>query len=177
MATSPPSGSAEHILLVGMMGAGKSSVGSLLAQRLGRPFLDVDAWIEDEEGLSIATIFETRGEAAFRDLEARVLESFLANTVASVLSVGGGAVVDPRNRAALSSHGQVVWLRATDATLASRVGGGAGRPLLAGKDPATELARLALARSPLYTELADVIVDVDDLTPHDVVDRVVAALR
>jgi shikimate kinase len=159
-----------------MMGAGKTSVGELLAQRLGRPFLDVDAWIEDEEGVSIATIFETRGEAAFRNLEARVLESFLANTVASVLSVGGGAVVDARNRDALSSHGQVVWLRATDATLANRVGDGVGRPLLAGKDAATELARIALDRSPMYTEVADVIVDVDDLTPNDVVDRVVDAL-
>lgn len=176
MATSPPSGSAEHVLLVGMMGAGKTSVGQLLAQRLGRPFLDVDAWIEDEEGVSIATIFETRGEAAFRNLEARVLESFLANTVASVLSVGGGAVVDARNRAALSSHGKVVWLRATDATLAGRVGDGVGRPLLAGKDAATELARIALDRSPMYTEVADVVVDVDDLTPDDVVDRVVDAL-
>jgi shikimate kinase len=159
-----------------MMGAGKTSVGQLLARRLGRPFLDVDAWIEDEEGVSIASIFEIRGEAAFRNLEARVLESFLANTVASVLSVGGGAVVDARNRAALSSHGQVVWLRATDATLADRVGDGVGRPLLAGKDAATELARIALDRSPMYTEVADVIVDVDDLTPNDVVDRVVDAL-
>ena len=158
------------------MGAGKTSVGKLLAQRLGRPFLDIDAWIEDEEGVSIATIFETRGEATFRDLEARVLESFLANTVPSVLSVGGGAVLDVRNRAALISHGQVVWLRATDATLVGRVDDGAGRPLLAGKDAATELARIALARSPIYTEVADVIVDVDELTLDDVVDRVAAAL-
>ena len=68
MATSPTSGSSEHILLVGMMGAGKSSAGKRLAEKLGLPFFDVDAWIEDEEGLSIATLFETRGEAAFRDL-------------------------------------------------------------------------------------------------------------
>ena len=87
-----------------------------LADRLGRPFFDVDTWIEDEEGLSVATIFETRGEAAFRDLEAKVLSSFLANPVASVLSVGGGAVTDTRNRAAMMTGQQVVWLRATNAT-------------------------------------------------------------
>jgi shikimate kinase len=176
MATSQASGSAEHILLVGMMGAGKSSVGKRVADRLGRPFFDVDTWIEDEEGLSIASIFKTRGEAAFRTLESKVLTSFLANPVASVLSVGGGAVVEARNRTAMIDQQSVVWLRASDATLVSRVGNGSDRPLLAGKDPATELARLSNRRTPMYTEVADVIVDVDDLTLDDVVDRVVAAL-
>jgi len=158
------------------MGAGKSSVGKLLADRLGRPFFDVDAWIEDEEGMSIATIFQTRGEAAFRDLEADVLASFLANPNASVLSVGGGAVTESRNRSAMSGLERVVWLRATDATLASRVGAGDERPLLAGKDAATELARLSQDRTPMYSEVADVIVDVDDLSLDDVVDRVAAAV-
>lgn len=159
-----------------MMGAGKSSVGPRLAQRLARPFFDVDAWIEEEEGLSISAIFETRGEPAFRDLEAAVLSSFLANPVASVLSVGGGAVTDERNRGALTRHPCVVWLRATDATLSSRVGEGTGRPLLAGADAASEVARLSSDRTPMYTEVADVIVDVDDLTIDDVVEHVVAAL-
>jgi len=159
-----------------MMGAGKSSVGERLAERLARPFFDVDAWIEDEEGLSISTIFETRGEAAFRDLEATVLESFLANPVASVLSVGGGAVTEQRNRTAFVEQQRVVWLRATNATLTSRLGNGSGRPLLAGKDPSAELARLSGLRDRMYTEVADVVVDVDDLTIDDVVDHVVAAL-
>src|SRR4051794_12252073 len=103
MATSPPSTepSTEHVVLVGMTGAGKSSVGERLATRLGRPFFDVDRWIEDEEGLSVATIFETRGEPAFRQLEARVLPSFLANSVACVLSLGGGAVTNPAIRETL----------------------------------------------------------------------------
>ena len=137
MATLPASGSSDHILLVGMMGAGKSSVGKRVADKLGRPFFDIDAWIQDEEGLSIATIFETRGEAAFRDVEAKVLASFLANPNASILSVGGGAVTDARNRTAMKAGQHVVWLRATDATLAARVGVGPDRPLLAGKDKAT----------------------------------------
>jgi shikimate kinase len=177
MATSPASGSAGHILLVGMMGAGKTSVGKLLAERLDLPFFDVDAWIADEEGVSISAIFETRGEAAFRELETKVLASFLANPNASVLSVGGGAVTDARNRTAMLDQRHVVWLRASDATLASRVGNGSDRPLLAGTDPATELARLSDTRTPMYTEVADVIVDVDDLTLDDVVGRVVAALQ
>jgi shikimate kinase len=176
MATSQASDSAEHIVLVGMMGAGKTSVGKLLADRLDRPFFDVDAWIEDEEGVSIAGIFETRGEAAFRDLEVKVLESFLVNPNASVLSVGGGAITDSRMRTMMNDHNRVVWLRATPETLAERVGDGSKRPLLAGKDPAAELARRSTERTPMYTEVADVIVDVDDLSLDDVVDRVAVSL-
>jgi len=176
MAISQASGSTEHILLVGMMGAGKTSVGERLAARMGRPFFDVDAWIADEEGVSISTIFETRGEAAFRNLEVKVLASFLANQIASVLSVGGGAVTESQNRAVMVERQHVVWLRATDATLASRVGDGSDRPLLAGKDLASELARLSKDRAPMYAEVADLIVDVDDLTLDDVVDSVVAGL-
>jgi len=176
MATLPGSGSSDHILLIGMMGAGKTSVGKRLADKLGRPFFDVDAWIEDEEGVSISTIFETRGEAAFRDLEASVLGSFLANPKASVLSVGGGAVTESRSRDVLDGAGQVVWLRANAATLAARLGNCSDRPLLAGKDTAAELARLSQLREPMYRAAADVVVDVDDLTLDDVVARVVAAL-
>jgi shikimate kinase len=176
MATSPASGSSEHILLVGMMGAGKSSVGKRLADKLDLPFFDVDTWIQDEEGVPISTMFETRGESAFRELEARVLASFLANPNASVLSVGGGAVTESRNRTAFNDQ-RVVWLRASPATLASRVGDGSDRPLLAGKDAAAELARLSQIREPMYTEVADVVVDVDDLALDDVVDRVAAALQ
>ncbi len=175
MATSPPSADPEHIVLVGMMGAGKTSVGALLAERLHRPFFDVDAWIENEEGVSIATLFQTRGEAAFRELEANVLASFLANPVASVLSVGGGAVTHDGNRRAMAQK-RVVWLRATHPTITSRVGDGSDRPLLAGKDIPAELARLSAERLPMYAEVADVVVDVDDQTLDDVVDRVVAAL-
>ncbi|MCU1450922.1 MAG: Shikimate kinase [Acidimicrobiales bacterium] len=177
MATSKASGSsAEHIVLVGMMGAGKTSVGQLLARRLDRPFFDVDAWIEDEEGTSIASLFQSRGEAAFRDLEARVLPSFLASRVACVLAVGGGAVTEERNRTALNGEARVVWLRATDQTLVGRVGDGSDRPLLAGKDVPAELAGLSLRRTPMYTEVADVVVDVDGLTPDEIVDRITAAL-
>jgi len=177
MATSPPSAERTgHIVLVGMMGAGKSSIGELLAQRLGRPFFDVDAWIENEEGVSIETLFSARGESAFRDLEARVLPSFLASPDACVLAVGGGAVTDERSRGALSGEGRVVWLRARTETLAGRVGDGSGRPLLAGIEVGAALARLSSERDTLYGEAADVIVDVDELAPDEVVDRILEAL-
>jgi shikimate kinase len=174
MATS--TASADHVVLVGMMGAGKSSVGRLLAERLDRPFFDVDAWIVDEEGMSIAALFKAWGETGFRDLEARVLPSFLANPVASVLAVGGGAVTEQRNRAVLHGEERVVWLRASDETLLGRVGDGSDRPLLAGKDIPAELARLTVERAPMYAEVADVIVDVDGLTADEIVERIAAAL-
>jgi shikimate kinase len=159
-----------------MMGVGKSSVGELLARRMERPFFDVDAWIEHEEGLSIAELFQARGERSFRELEARVLPSFLSGSVACVLSVGGGAVTEARTRGVLSGELRVVWLRATTDTLAERVGLESDRPLLAGKDVRTELARLSSERAPLYTEVADFVIDVDGLTADQVVDRIVAAL-
>ena len=174
MATSTPS--ADHVVLVGMMGAGKSSVGERLADRLGRPFFDVDAWIEDEEGMSIAEIFRSRGEGAFRDLEAGVLPAFLSNPTASVVSVGGGAVTNDRSRELLVGA-RVVWLRADHETLATRVGDTSSRPLLAGGDALGELARLSEEREPFYAEVADVIIDVDGLTLDDVVESVVAAVQ
>src|SRR5437588_1625661 len=123
MATSRPSAEpAHHVVLVGMMGAGKSSVGALLAERLGLQHFDVDAWIEDEEGASIGTIFATRGEAAFRALEAQMLPSFLAAERPCVLSVGGGAVTQEGTREKLAGAGRVVWLRARTDTLVERGG-------------------------------------------------------
>src|SRR5205085_292362 len=113
--------------------------------------------------VSIATMFAARGETAFREVEARALPSFLAASTASVLSVGGGAVIDVRNRQALAGQ-DVVWLRASPETLAGRVGDGSGRPLLGGEDVPVALARLSGQREPLYTEVADVVVDVDELT-------------
>jgi len=174
MATSQASGS--HVVLVGMMGAGKSSVGKLLAERLDRPFLDVDAWIEDEEGMSIAELFRARGEAAFRDLEASVLPSFLANPSASVLSLGGGAVMNARVRMLLA-RACVVWLRADHDTLVARVGDASTRPLLSDRNVDEELARLSEERAPVYAAVADVVVDVDGLSLDDVVDRVAAGVR
>ncbi len=172
---------AEHLLLVGMMGAGKSTVARLVAARLGRPHIDTDVEVERAAGSSVSEIFSTRGEAGFRAEEARVLTSILAGGVPAVISVGGGAILDPGQRSALRAAGPVVWLRARPGTLARRVGKGVGRPLLAGagdgmsEGPAGVLARIEAERRALYEEVASVVIDVDDLTPGAVADRVVRA--
>jgi shikimate kinase len=174
MATSRPS--AERVILVGMMGAGKTSIGQRLAERLGWRYLDSDDQVERNTGRTVPEIFETDGEAAFRSEEGRALAEAVTRPEPSVVAAAGGAVLDRGNRELLRRAGPVVWLRAQPATLAARVGNGAGRPLLS-PDPAEALPRLDAERRPFYAEVADVVVDVDDLTPDQVVDRILAALQ
>ncbi|MGH9088283.1 MAG: shikimate kinase [Acidimicrobiales bacterium] len=159
------------ILLVGMMGAGKTTVGHLLAGRFGCAYVDSDREVEEVTGHSVAELFASGGEGSFRSLETDALRRAVAGDDAVVVSVAGGAVLDPGNRELIRRSGTVVWLRADPATLARRVGTGAGRPLLDG-DPAGALRRLDAARRPLYAEVADVVVDVDDLGPDAVAERV-----
>jgi len=164
-----------RLLLIGMMGAGKTTVGRLAADRLGWPYLDSDLEVEAATGRTVAEIFAEEGESAFRAAEAEALASALSVEPA-VVSVAGGAVLEPANRTRIAQAGTVVWLRAEVATLACRVGDGAGRPLLAG-DPAAALARLDAVRRPLYAELADAVVDVDGLDPEQVAKAALAALE
>ncbi|HWG74743.1 MAG TPA: shikimate kinase [Acidimicrobiales bacterium] len=166
----------SRVLLIGMMGAGKSTVGNILAGRLGWPYLDSDAEIMRTTGMSVPEIFEARGEAAFRAEEARVLAEATTSSEPAVIAVAGGAVLDPDNRRRVQAAGLVVWLRADIATLAARVGAGAGRPLL-GDDPRGALGRLYTERRDIYEKLADVTVDVDEHPPGEVADRVLAALH
>jgi 3-dehydroquinate synthase len=172
IAAREPSG---PVMLVGMMGAGKSTVGSFLAERLSWRYVDSDAQVQAATGRTVPEIFETSGEAAFRAAEASALREALSGEPRVVVSVAGGAVLDPGNRALLRRSGTVVWLRARPDTLRVRVGDGHGRPLLAG-DAATALTRLDAERRPLYLELADLVVDVDALDPPAVVDQVLAGL-
>ena len=163
------------VLLVGMMGAGKTTVGRLVAERLGCPYADSDAEVEAATGRTVPELFAELGEAAFRSAEAEVLARAVAVDGPAVVSVAGGAVLDPANRALIRRSGTVVWLRADPATLAGRVGDGAGRPLLADR-PAEELARLEAVRRPYYAEVAHAAVDVDGSAPEAVADAVLAAL-
>lgn len=160
-----------HLLLVGMMGAGKTTVGRLLADRLGWRYVDSDAQVEAATGRGVAQIFAEEGEAAFRAEESRALEAAVDSEDPAVVSVAGGAVLDPGNRDLLRAAGTIVWLRARPETLARRVGTGRGRPLLDG-DPAGNLARLDAVRRPIYAELADFALDVDDLPAAAVAERV-----
>lgn len=173
-----PKHAPRRVLLVGMMGAGKSTVANLLAERLGCLTVDTDELVERRTATTVAEMFAGEGEAAFRAAESQAIME-LGNIVGPlVVSVGGGAVLSGANREALRSLGTVVWLRAQPATLARRVGSGEGRPLLerAGRRPAEVLAQLAGERQAYYQEVADLVVDVDGLSSGEVVSHVLAAL-
>lgn len=164
------------MLLIGMMGAGKTTAGRRVAALMGRPFHDSDAEVLLRTGATVPEIFAARGEPAFRAEERAVLATALVSPVRSVIAVAGGAVFDPDSRRRIRLGGVVVWLRATPATLAVRVGSGAGRPLL-GEEPASDVARLDAMRRPVYRSLAEVIVDVDGSRPGEVAARVARAAR
>jgi len=164
-----------RILLVGMMGAGKTTTGRLLADRLGWGYRDSDADVESATGLTVPELFARDGEPVFRSAEATVLAAACADPSPSVVSVAGGAVLSAENRRLVANSGIVVWLRARPETLAARVGDGAGRPLL-GDDPLTALTHLNSVRAPFYAEVADVILDVDGLAPATVADRIIDAM-
>jgi shikimate kinase len=165
-------GAPPRVLLIGMMGAGKSTTGRLLADRLGWACLDSDEEVWRSTGRTVPEIWRADGEAAFRVEEARVLAEATTSRDPAVICVAGGAVLDPVNRRRIRDGGLVVWLRAAPSTLADRVGSGAGRPLLESGDAPAELARLASVRAPLYAELADVVIDVDGLTPEEVAEQI-----
>jgi shikimate kinase len=165
----PPS--PPRILLVGMMGSGKSTVGRLLAEHLGWAYRDSDADVEAATGRSVPEIFERDGEPAFRQAEAEVLARACRLETPVVVSAAGGSVLSPDNRRLLARSGTVVWLRARPETNARRVGDGAGRPLLGG-DPPDAMTRLFAERAPFYGEVADLVVDVDRLSPKEVMARI-----
>jgi shikimate kinase len=173
-------GGARHegtarILLVGMMGAGKTTAGRRLAHRLGWNFLDSDAEVEKATGMTVPALFDRDGEAAFRRIEAEALARVCSATDPAVISVGGGAVLRPENRALLRASGRVIWLRARPATLVAPIGSGAGRPLLEREDnPTAALEALDSVRRPLYAEVAHETIDVDDLSPDGVGEQIVA---
>ncbi len=173
--TRPPPPDARSIVLVGLMGAGKSCIGRRLAQRLGLRFVDADSEIEAAAGCSIPEIFERHGEAAFRDGERKVIARLLDEPERRVLATGGGAFMDAGTRAAIAAAGVSVWLRADLELLLRRTGRRGNRPLLRNGNPREILSRLIGERYPVYAQ-ADITVDSLDAPPEQTVERVAEAL-
>lgn len=164
----------RSIVLVGMMGAGKSSIGRRVALRLGIPFVDADAEIEKAAGMSISDIFAIRGEAEFRAGEARVIARLLEGGP-QVLATGGGAFVNPDTRTAVAAKGISIWLKAEFDVLLKRIRRRHDRPLLKTEDPGATLRKLMEERDPIYA-LADLTVQSRDVLHDKIVDEIVSAL-
>jgi shikimate kinase len=174
MAPSSPASDARgrHVVLVGLMGTGKTSVGRRVAHCLGRDFLDSDAQVEARTGRTVREIFESDGERVFRELESRALAEALARPEPAVIAAAGGVVLYPENREQLRTAATAVWLRADPSLLASRVTAGEHRPLL-DDDPLTVLQRMHREREALYEEVAQGrVVDVDRRSIEAAVDAV-----
>ena len=167
---------ARTIFLVGMMGAGKTTIGRALAQRLRRPFVDTDRVLVERTGVPVATIFEIEGEAGFRRRESALLAE-MAREPGRVVATGGGIVLDPANRATMRDHGTVLYLRARLESLWERVRHDTARPLLATAQPRERLAQLIEERDPLYRDAAHLIVDTGPQSAASLVGRIVAALE
>lgn len=174
------SGSAQadrHLVFVGLMGTGKTTVGAVVAERLGRRFIDLDEEVAGREGRTVRQLLAERGEPVFRAAEAAALAAVLATPEPVVVATGGGAVLDADSRRLLTDGPVVVWLQAPTSVLVARVAGAGApdRPLL-DDGPEVVLERLAVARRPLYAEVADLSVDSASDDPDGVANSVLAAL-
>jgi len=167
--------SAPVVLLVGMMGAGKSTVGRAIAERTGWSYVDNDELVKRATGRTPPEVLAAGGEKALRAAESEALRCAVSLRSPAVAGVPGGVVLDRADRDRLRSAPGVVWLRARPDTLIRRVGSGAGRSWLQ-PDPATAITRLAAARETYYAEVANAIVDVDDRTPQEAAQAVITAV-
>lgn len=163
-----------HVAIVGLMGAGKTTAGPLVAERLGVAFVDLDDLFCAQHGFTPADAIRNLGEAEMREMEADVLGETLARDERHVVGTGGGVVLSAANRELLSSRAVVVWMKGPLEVLAKRARTG-DRPLL-GADPLASLRRLEAERSGCYAEIADVIIDVGVDSPAEVAEKIVAAI-
>jgi shikimate kinase len=165
----------RNLILVGPMGAGKSTIGRLLAKELRLPFKDSDKEIEQRTGADIPWIFDVEGEQGFREREQAVIAD-LCGSDGVVLATGGGAVMREQNRAALKQGGHVVYLHASVEQQVDRTARDRNRPLLRTPDPSKVLAELLAIRDPLYREVASIIIETDERPPRLVVQEILERL-
>jgi shikimate kinase len=165
----------ENIYLVGLMGAGKTTIGRSLAKRLEMRFLDTDKEIESRTGVSIPTIFEIEGEEGFRKRESQVIQETAAKS-GRVVATGGGSVLREENRIAMRQSGFVVYLNVTPSTLLERTRHDKNRPLLQVADPLLKLAQLFAARDPLYRAVAECVVEEERMSAQGILQHLLKEL-
>lgn len=166
----------DNIFFVGLMGAGKTTIGKLLAKHLGKTFYDTDQEIEKRTGVKISTIFELEGEAGFRRRETAIIEE-LSQLSNIVMATGGGAVIANDNRTLLKAHGKVIYLRANVNELWHRMRHDKHRPLLQNVDIRAKLEQLYAERNPLYTETADLIFDTGNQPVANILNQIEKSLK
>jgi shikimate kinase len=167
---------AQNIILVGPMGAGKTTIGKQLARALGRTFYDSDRFIEERTGANIPLIFELEGEDGFRRREKAAIAE-LVQMENIVLATGGGAILDPENRDLFTRQGFVIYLRAPLEQLINRTAKDKNRPLLQTTDPQKKLQEILAVRDPLYREVADEILETDSSPVRHVVKRIISLIK
>nr|WP_328804774.1 shikimate kinase AroK [Noviherbaspirillum galbum] len=165
----------SNIFLVGLMGAGKTTVGRALARKLDKTFIDSDHEIEARTGASIPLIFEIEGEASFRHRESDVIRD-LTSRSGIILATGGGAVLKPENREYLKTRGTVIYLRASINSILARTSHDKNRPLLQTPDPRAKLEQLSREREPLYLEVADLVIETGRPNVQSLVNTIVSRL-
>ncbi len=175
-ATPPVAAGPTNVVMVGMMGCGKSAVGRKLAESLKLTFVDVDQLIIEDAGRSIPEIFKDEGEAGFRNRERRILESLRALSY-HVIATGGGAVLTAENRRVIRSLGYVAWLTASIDTLLFRVSQNRERPLMQTADPRARLEELMEQRKPYYREVANIVIDTTELSMCETVHGLVESIN
>ena len=161
----------RNIILVGPMGSGKTTVGRILATKLGWRFIDTDKLIVEQTGKEISDLFQERGEVYFRQVEKEII-SHLPQVSRTVIATGGGAVIDRTNYLLIKENGLVYYLKASPSVLARRVGSGMDRPLLSGKDVQMVVAEILEERDKYYQQ-ADLTIETDFLTPYEVADLMI----
>jgi shikimate kinase len=169
-------GMKEHVILIGFMGAGKTTIGKRLSKKLGVSLLDTDRLIEEEAQITISRIFETKGEEAFRQAETRMLKTLAKYEDKAVISVGGGLPMREENRKILKEMGTVVYLRVRPSTVIKRLKGDTTRPLLQGEDAQKKVRTLLNDREKLYQEAAHLTVDVDGKTVGQITTEIEGSL-
>ncbi|MEM2576308.1 MAG: shikimate kinase [Sulfolobales archaeon] len=166
-----------NISLIGFMGSGKTTVGRLLARKLGLSFVDLDKVIENKLNMKINDVFSKLGEDYFRNVESEVIKEIISDVNNAVIACGGGIVLREDNIEALRKHSVVIYLRISADEAYRRLKHCNNRPLLKAGDRKTVINNLLMIRDPLYLKAADIVIDVDRKTPNEVVDRIINRLR